>query len=113
LRLAAKGTANLIEETLDLRLEPKFVATLEGRDDRERTGIMVPVMIRGTFNDPTFRPDLEAILKQELPSREELEKMIPSKDDIKEDAEKRARELLEQRGQDLLKRMPFGTQPSK
>jgi AsmA protein len=113
LRLAAKGTANLIEETLDLRLEPRFVATLEGRDDRERTGIMVPVMIRGTFNDPTFRPDLEAILKQELPSREELEKMIPSKDEIKEDAEKRARELLEQRGQDLLKRMPFGTQPSK
>jgi AsmA protein len=111
LRLIAKGKANLIEETLDLRLEPRFVATLEGRDDRERTGIMVPVMIRGTFNDPTFRPDLAAILKQELPGREELEKMIPSKDEIKEDAEKRARELLEQRGQDLLKRMPFGTQP--
>jgi AsmA protein len=111
LRLIAKGNANLIEETLDLRLEPRFVATLEARDDRERTGIMVPVMIRGTFSDPTFRPDLAAILKQELPSREELEKMIPSKDEIKEDAEKRARELLEQRGQDLLKRMPFGTQP--
>ena len=39
LRLLADGSADLVRETLDLRITPKFVATLVGQgDDRQRSG---------------------------------------------------------------------------
>lgn len=111
LRLTAGGTANLVEETLDLRVEPRFVATLTGQGDTaQRAGIMVPVMVGGSFSDPTFRPDLQAILRQPLPDREALREMIPPKEEIKREAEQRAQDLLQQTGRELLRGLPFGTQ---
>ena len=32
----------------------------------ERSGVVVPVLVAGTFSSPTFRPDLEKMLKQEF-----------------------------------------------
>lgn len=112
LRLTAGGTADLVKETLNLRVEPKFVASLKGQaDTAQLSGIVVPVMVSGSFDDPTFRPDLRAILSQPLPDREALQQMIPPKETIKEEAEQRARDLLDQKGQELFRRLPFGTQP--
>ncbi|MBR9979452.1 MAG: hypothetical protein KFF50_00350, partial [Desulfatitalea sp.] len=111
LRLVAGGTANLVQETLAMRVEPKFVGTLKGQGDTaERAGIIVPVLISGSFDDPKFRPDLAAILNQELPDRETLKKMIPTKEAIEEGAGDKARDLLEQKGRDLLRGLPLGTQ---
>ena len=54
--VAAKGTANLASETLDLVVEPRAKsATLN---------IAVPVRVRGTFADPKFRPETGAALKK-------------------------------------------------
>ena len=56
------GDAHLVKEKLDFRVEPKFVATIKGqRDTKQRSGIMVPVLVTGTFSEPKFRPDLERI----------------------------------------------------
>ena len=54
--VAAKGTANLASETLDLVVEPRAKsATLN---------IAVPVHVGGTFANPKFRPDTGAALKK-------------------------------------------------
>lgn len=108
LRLTVDGAADLVRETLDMRIEPRFVGTLKGQGDTmERAGIQVPVMVSGGFDDPKFRPDLRAILQQELPDRETLEKMIPSKEAIQEGAGEKARDLIEEKGRDLLRGLPL------
>lgn len=91
LRVNAEGTADLNKETLDLRVEPKAVATLKGQGDtQERSGLAVPVLVTGTFAEPRFAPDLKGIfekgLKEKLPSREELEGMIKGGDSKQEGA---------------------------
>ncbi|MFC1812663.1 AsmA family protein [Thermodesulfobacteriota bacterium] len=81
-RLMASGKANLVNESLDFRVEPKFVATLKGQGDaKQRSGLMVPVLVSGTFSDPKFRPDLKGMLtntlKEGLPDTSSLKKLIP------------------------------------
>ena len=54
--VAARGTADLASETLDLVVEPRAKsATLN---------IAVPVHVRGSFADPTIRPETGAVLKK-------------------------------------------------
>ncbi len=64
IRAAVSGRADLVSENLDLRITPKFVATAKGQGDTEkRTGYLVPVVVGGTFSFPTFRPDVNAMIK--------------------------------------------------
>jgi AsmA protein len=104
LRAAADGTADLVKETLDMRVVPTFVATLKGQGDtKQRSGVMVPVLIGGTFDKPKFRPDIKGILNQPLPDKEALKQMAPSGQDIKE-----TQKDIEKKAQDVLKGLPFG-----
>ncbi|MEJ2165407.1 MAG: AsmA family protein [Desulfobacterales bacterium] len=67
IRIIASGTANLVNETLDLRVEPKVVASLKGQGDAaQRSGITVPILVSGTFAAPKFRPDLSAAAKENI-----------------------------------------------
>jgi AsmA protein len=108
LRLLATGKADLVRETLDFTVEPKLVKTLVGQGDTEkRAGLMVPVIVGGTFSKPTFRPDLEGMLKKGLegglPKPSELEQMLKKRETKKEQGQKEAI-----KPQDLLKALPFG-----
>jgi AsmA protein len=67
LRVVATGNADLVEKTLDMRVKPKVVGTLKGQQDtKERRGLMVPVLVTGTFSSPRFAPDLKGILETEI-----------------------------------------------
>ncbi|MDX1708313.1 MAG: AsmA family protein [Desulfobacterales bacterium] len=67
IRVLAAGDANLVTETLDFRVEPKVVGTIKGQGDTaERTGLMVPVIVSGTFSDPKFAPDLAGVAKKQI-----------------------------------------------
>jgi AsmA protein len=67
IRIVAAGTADLVKETLDFRVEPKAVASIKGQGDAaQRSGLMVPVLVSGTFASPKFRPDLSAAAKQNI-----------------------------------------------
>ncbi len=97
-RLVATGDINLVKELLDLRLDPKFVATLKGQGDtKERSGLMVPLLVTGSFSSPKIRPDLkgmiglkengldaDALKKQILGDPEDPEKTIDPKKAIEE-----------------------------
>ncbi len=67
IRIVASGTADLVNETLNFRVEPKAVASIEGQGGTSQlSGIMVPVLVSGTFASPKFRPDLSAAAKENI-----------------------------------------------
>ncbi len=87
LRISGKGTANLVTERLDYRVEPKLVASLEGQDGAKAGGINIPLDIKGTFSDPKVRPDMSAILqnpKELLKGVKNLGKSFKNMDSLKE-----------------------------
>ena len=78
-RVTATGDVNLVKELLDLRVEPKFVATLKGQGDvTKRSGLEIPVLITGKFSSPKIRPDLKGMLKSKgtLMNMEGLKKQV-------------------------------------
>lgn len=94
LRLVANGQTHLVKETLDFRIEPKLVGTLKGQGDTtDRSGLLIPLVITGSWESPKVRPDLEAILKNQLHDGDALKKLIDGdgsgsdeKNDIKDAA---------------------------
>jgi len=77
LRVLATGDANLVNESLDMRVKPTIVGTIKGQGDQtERSGLAIPILVGGTFAAPEFRPDLESLVKERMPSKENLSEMI-------------------------------------
>ncbi len=98
LRLLANGQADLAKETLDFRINPKFVATLVGQGDKEtRGGVMVPVLVSGTFDQPQFRPDLKSLARQQVEEKiiesDELNKVFEENEEL-QPYEKKAKDLI-------------------
>jgi AsmA protein len=63
IRILVTGNINLVKELLNLKIDPKFVATLKGQGDtKERSGLMIPVLVTGSFTSPKIRPDVKGML---------------------------------------------------
>jgi AsmA protein len=98
IRITAVGTADLVKETLDFRVDPQAVATIKGQgDEAKRSGIMVPVLVSGTFSKPKFRPDLSAATQQRI------EKEIFESKEVQKVLEKEELKPLEKKAKGLLK----------
>lgn len=102
LRVEGTGQVSLPPRTLAVRLVPKLVATTEGQDSTaENVGIGVPVIIEGSFDDPSFRPDLEGLITNTLQDpgavRDQVEGLVDQLRDGTEgvSAEDAARNLLQ------------------
>ncbi len=119
LRLTMAGDADLVKETLDFKVQPKVVGTLKGQGDaEERSGVMVPVIVEGTFQKPEFRADMESMISEIVPNKEEvLETLLDPEADsatkeetVKETTEslKEKGKSLEEQGKSLLKGFGFG-----
>ncbi|WP_417495942.1 AsmA family protein [Maricaulis sp.] len=62
LRITGSGWVNLPEQSVDYRLQPRAVASIQGQGgDRDLQGITVPVRIRGDFNNINIGVDTEAV----------------------------------------------------
>jgi AsmA protein len=107
LRVEANGNADLVKETLDFRVEPKAVFTLKGQGDtKERSGIMVPVLVTGTFDSPKFRPDLKGMIKgltEGISKPSDLKKLLPGQGE-----QETGSKPVEEKVKGLLKSLPFG-----
>jgi AsmA protein len=94
LRLSTRGKTDLVKEDLDFRVEPKLVATLKGQGDtKERSGVLVPLLITGTYAEPKIRPDLKAMIGGKLPDEEGIKKLIKG-DDSGKSTEDKAKGLI-------------------
>jgi len=75
LRIAGQGQANLVSERIDYTLNTTLSATAEGQGGKELTdikGITIPIKVSGTFDDPSFAPDVAGLAKAK--AERELEK---------------------------------------
>jgi AsmA protein len=62
-RMTGKGTADLVARTLDFRVDPKLVLSQQGQGSaNDPAGLGVPVVIRGSFDNPQIYPDISGIL---------------------------------------------------
>lgn len=63
LRVSGAGTIHMPERTVDYTIKPKLVASAEGQGgDAAESGIEVPVRITGSWDRPSYRPDLKGVL---------------------------------------------------
>ena len=62
LKMTGSGTVNLPSQTLDLRLLPRAVKSLEDNAG----GVTIPMRVTGSFSDPKIAVDVEAIARTKL-----------------------------------------------
>jgi len=63
LRLTGEGTSDLPARTVNYRVVPKAVASIEGQGGQtEQAGVAVPVIITGPWHDLKYRPDLAGMI---------------------------------------------------
>jgi AsmA protein len=97
LRVQATGKANLVDESLDMRVETKLVGSLKGQGDtKQREGITVPILVTGTFSSPIFAPDMKGVLEKTIQDR-----LLGPKDATQ------GGETTEGKTKDILKGFPF------
>ncbi|WP_038035817.1 AsmA family protein [Thermopetrobacter sp. TC1] len=76
-RLKGRGEIDLLRRRLDLRIEPKIVASLKGQGGREELeGLPVPIIVRGPWDDPRIYPDIEGILRDPEGAYRRLKSLI-------------------------------------
>lgn len=81
MRMTGSGTTDLPGQSLDWRVEPNIVPTLEGQppmprrkgEDKKMAGLGVPIVIKGSWNDPQIYPDIAGILKDPKAAYKQLQ----------------------------------------
>jgi AsmA protein len=64
LRVAGAGTVDLPQRTVNYRIDPKVALTAQGQGGKsDVSGVEVPVLVEGPFDHLTYRPQVEALLK--------------------------------------------------
>ncbi|WP_394131785.1 AsmA family protein [Shewanella maritima] len=78
LRLNGAGNANIITEQIDYKLTTKVVGSLSGQNDQDDMlkGIDIPLHINGSFTEPKFGLDTEALFDAKL--KQETDKLQDS-----------------------------------
>jgi len=75
-RISGSGSADMPAQTLDFRVDPKVVASLEGQGSKkELEGLGVPVVIAGPWARPRIYPDIAGILENPQAAYEQLQKL--------------------------------------
>ncbi|WP_230970728.1 AsmA family protein [Nitrogeniibacter aestuarii] len=93
LRVSGEGQANLVKETIDYLVKASVVGTLTGQGGKsldDVRGVTVPVRVGGTFAAPTYRLDVEALLKEAAGARLEEQKAK-----VKEQVDQKVEEVRE------------------
>jgi AsmA protein len=98
-RAIGAGKAYLVNEELDYILQVKFTSKAIGQGGRtyeQMDKIALPIRFRGTFSNPSIKPDYDAVLK--AVAKQELEKQ-------KQKLEDKARKKIEKELGDELKKL--------
>jgi AsmA protein len=75
-RMTGAGSVNLPARTLQFRVDPKIVASLEGQGGQaDLQGLGVPVVIVGPWTSPRLYPDIQGILENPVAAYEQLNKL--------------------------------------
>lgn len=103
LRVGGEGSANLVSETIDYLVKATLVGTLTGQGGKsldQVRDVTVPVRVSGTFSEPKYTLDAEALLSGAVKGRLDAEKAkvqekVKAKvDEAREDAKGKVQEEL-------------------
>ncbi len=94
IRAQTAGSADLVNDVLDFRIEPVFVTSKKtDKDKMKRSEVMIPVLVTGSLSSPIFHADLRGIAEQKLEEKVfessrfkkifEKEEMKEYEDDVK------------------------------
>jgi AsmA protein len=109
LRVNATGFADLKDESMDLLVKTKIVATSKGQGGeslRELKGLTVPIKISGTFSDPDFSLELKSLLESQVKQKIE-QKKTEIKEKVEEKVESQIEDKVENKLKDALKGFGF------
>ncbi len=98
-QVEGKGTADLVSEKLDMRLDTTVVASLKDAANQsidELEGVMVPITIKGSFSEPRFGVDVASVL------RAKADAVVEKK---KEEVREKAKERVEEEKEKLQKQL--------
>lgn len=107
-RVDGKGTAHLVSEKLDMRLDTTVLSDIKsaaGDSTDELKGVTIPITIKGSFSEPKFGVDVSSVLKAKLEAevdkkKQEAEAEVQQRiDEEKKKLEEKAKDKLK----DLLK----------
>ncbi len=76
-QVKGKGSADLVKEKLDMRLETTVVGNLQDAANQsigELKGTMIPITIKGKFSDPSIGVDVESVLRER--AQKEVKKAV-------------------------------------
>ena len=76
LRVAGSGTVNLPLRSLNYRLVPTLVGSLEGQGGKDAAGLAVPLLITGPWSSPSVTPDVKGIITQGLKNPQALKQNL-------------------------------------
>lgn len=103
MRVNGEGQINLYAYTISYRLTPELVDTSKGQGGSdEKQGIMVPILVTGSLDNPKFAPDIKSMLENPEQIKENIEAV---KDRIKSEKEnlKQTRDDIKQQVKDIKK----------
>jgi AsmA protein len=74
--MTGRGSANLVNRTLDFRVDPKLVLVPQGQGSAANpAGLGVPVVIKGSWSNPQIYPDIAGILENPAAAFDKLKTM--------------------------------------
>lgn len=82
LRLSGKGTVSLPQKTINYRLVPNLVATIEGQGGKDASGLAVPLMVSGPWSNISVTPDFAGLIQDSLKDPKALKQNIQGVKDI-------------------------------
>jgi len=100
-----QGVTNLPNKTLDWRVDPKVVPSLEGGSNEQLAGLGVPVMIRGDWDNPQIYPDIQGILENPEAAYKQLQALGG---DLFKDLNKKPEEALAETANKVIERATGG-----
>ncbi len=80
LRVAGAGTVDMPQRTINYRIDPKVALTAQGQGGKsDATGLDVPVIVEGPWDHITYRPQLDALLKDPTKAVEGIKGLLGGK----------------------------------
>ncbi|RJG42239.1 AsmA family protein [Motilimonas pumila] len=99
IRVKGTGHTDLVAEALDFKVNVNVVGSLKGqggKSEQELAGLDIPLMITGTWQQPKYTLDMEALMAGELKKESEKVKQKVEKELSKKLGDETSKELLKQ-----------------
>jgi AsmA protein len=103
LRVSGHGQVDLPKRTVDYRIEPETMTTQKGQSEQQAVaGLLVPVIIRGPWDNLTYTPDVSSVVESAIKNPEAVKKQLQDLGDQAKDVKKALKGATKKGGNEAL-----------